>query len=76
MYPDHLDDDLRDEIRWNLHEEIESLVGNTVQVFAVSTSRLAEMTVADDPLVESWRRDARLLSGPPLDLVVLPVAAA
>lgn len=54
-----LEDDL-DRVR----DDLASFTGNTPQLVAVTRSQLGRMVEADDPLVDSWERDARTISGP------------
>lgn len=49
-------DRVRDDLAW--------FTGNTPQLIAMTRSQLRRMVEADDPLVESWERDARTISGP------------
>lgn len=68
VFPDDLEFDSREEVGWELHEKVGRLVGNPIQVFDVQRHDLARMIAASDPLVDSWRRDARYLAGPRLEL--------
>ena len=49
-----------------LHERVQLLTGNSLDVIDILDEDLARLVQAGDPLVESWLRDARTVSGPDL----------
>ncbi|OUE22386.1 Nucleotidyltransferase domain protein [Clavibacter michiganensis] len=57
-------------LRDDLTETVEELTGNTVQVVEVTRAQLRRMARDEDPLVESWRRESRTLSGEDLTRVI------
>ncbi|RKR75076.1 nucleotidyltransferase family protein [Frondihabitans australicus] len=75
VFPDDLDVDAYEATIGELHDVIEPLTGNLVQVFDVSRSTLLAMTSAGDSLVASLRRDARLLTGPSIRPLLREAAA-
>lgn len=69
MVFDGVVDDRREQVIGTIEREVHRITGNSVQVIDIDRHRLQEMTVSDDPLVASWRRESRTIAGP--DLVSL-----
>lgn len=47
-----------------IRDELAQFTGNNPQLIAVTHPQLRTMVTAGDPLVASWRRDLRMISGP------------
>jgi UTP:GlnB (protein PII) uridylyltransferase len=63
VWDDHVTSDEVDTALEVLNTDLWQATGNRVEVVALHTDELARLVHSDDPLVESWRRDARTLTG-------------
>lgn len=61
---DGVDSDALEDALDLVRHDLASFTGNNLQMVAVTRSQLRRMVEADDPLVESWERDMRMISGP------------
>lgn len=61
---DEVDSQALEDALDRVRDDLASFTGNTPQLVAVTRSQLRHMVEADDPLVGSWERDARTISGP------------
>ncbi|GGF21548.1 nucleotidyltransferase family protein [Subtercola lobariae] len=66
VFSDGFDEHVRETLVDALVSEIAACTGNACNVYAVSDSRLTSMVAAQDPLIASWREDARTIHGPDL----------
>jgi predicted nucleotidyltransferase len=62
VWTDDVDFDTQDGVIQTIETEVRLLTGNDVQILTVDARDLRRMAQADDPLLESWRRDARQLT--------------
>jgi len=63
VWDDHMTADEVDAVLDALNTDVWQATGNRVEVVALHTDELAQLVHSDDPLVESWRREARTLTG-------------
>lgn len=61
---DDVDSERLEDALDRVRDDLASFTGNTPQVVTVTRSQLRRMVKADDPLIDSWERDARTISGP------------
>jgi predicted nucleotidyltransferase len=65
-----MDPDEVERLRDDLTATVEELTGNAVQIVEVTRAQLRRMARDEDPLVESWRRESRTLSGEDLTRLI------
>jgi len=63
VWDDRVTSDEVDAVLEALNTDLWLATGNRVEVVSLHTDELARLVHSDDPLVESWRRDARTLTG-------------
>jgi len=56
----------RFELADSLHERIEEMTGNRLDIIEVDDEHLARMAASEDPLLDSWAEDGRTVAGPDL----------
>lgn len=60
---DSLESDAREDALDRVRDDLATFTGNDPQLIVVTQSQLLHMVQANDPLVGSWERDARTISG-------------
>lgn len=60
---DSLESDAREDALDRVRDDLATFTGNDPQLIVVTQSQLRDMVQADDPLVGSWERDARTITG-------------
>jgi predicted nucleotidyltransferase len=68
IWNDDVTQSSRDEIIDELVERVGTSTGNAAQVVALTRDDLRRLVRSEDPLVESWRSDAKTIFGPDLRL--------
>jgi predicted nucleotidyltransferase len=63
VWDDHVTSDEVDAVLEALNTDLWLATGSRVEVVSLHTDELARLVHSGDPLVESWRRDARTLTG-------------
>jgi predicted nucleotidyltransferase len=63
VWDDGVTEDVVDSVLEALQVEVTRASGNRVEIVSIMFSQLAWMIANDDPLVDSWRQDARTLLG-------------
>ena len=66
VFPDTVAAEARDDFSAVLAALVQRKTGNRAEVFDLTATQLDDLINDDDPMVDSWRSDARLLAGPPL----------
>lgn len=69
LVPDSFDSERRERLVDELSEQTSTFTGNPAQVLVVTVSEVRSMIKDHDPLIDSWRDDARTITGE--DLAVL-----
>ena len=66
VIPDNVDPDTIEELVNAVTAGVERWIGNSCNVYDVTSTRLAELIAASDPMIDSWVGDARTFLGPDL----------
>ncbi|MCU1482808.1 MAG: hypothetical protein JWQ19_3594 [Subtercola sp.] len=75
LWDESLSHQKRDELLAVLSDDISDLTGNSAELVDISAADLKRLVSANDPLVASWKRDSRTLSGPDLKTQIRLAAA-
>ncbi|UFS60254.1 nucleotidyltransferase domain-containing protein [Subtercola endophyticus] len=70
LWDESLSQDKRDGLLAALSDDVSNLTGNPTELVDISAADLKRLVSANDPLVASWKRDARTLSGPDLKMQI------
>lgn len=66
VFPDNVDADTIEQLVDVVTASVERWTGNSCNVYDVTSSRLAQLIAANDPMIESWAAEARTFLGPDL----------
>jgi len=66
VFPDNIDADTIEQLVDTVTADVQRWTGNACNVYPVTSTRLAQLIAASDPMIESWAADARTFLGPDL----------
>jgi predicted nucleotidyltransferase len=66
VFPDNLDAHTIEQLVDAVTAGVQRWTGNSCNVYDITSTRLAQMSAAHDPMIESWAADARTFLGPDL----------